>query len=340
MRRIILMFTGVVALTLATSVGPLVEEAEAAGPDRVDCMYPFWVGFAPLHLAKELGYFQDQGITVTEIVDDDRSNALSAMARGDIDCYLRSVGEYQGRPRTPETTGKVIGVIDVSLGGDGLIAEKDIQTPCDLEGKTVAAEPNIPGLLLMQHAMKEQCGLTIDAVRLKDIATADAIGVFTDPEVDAVVAYEPVLTQALKASGKEGAHVLLSSADYPGMITDTIIARTENLESQPEKYVKLLRGIYKAVDYYRENPEPAIEIMADHFDLTPAEYKEVLKNIEYYGLEEAVEFMGTHGEPGKLHGIFADAMQLNIEAGAADVKLEADEQIDNSIITRLVESDG
>jgi NitT/TauT family transport system substrate-binding protein len=62
-----------------------------------------------------------------------------------------------------------------------------------------------------------------------------------------------------------------------------------------------------------------------------------MANLEYTSYEQAVEFMGVDGNPGKLHGIFDEVMQLNLENGAADTKLDANQQIDNSIVTGLFE---
>jgi NitT/TauT family transport system substrate-binding protein len=322
----------------ALALGGASGKAGAAGPDELVCAYPFWVGFAPLHLANELGYFEDEGITVEEIIDDDYSNGVAAMERGDIDCYLRSVGEYQGRPRTAESQGTIIGTIDVSDGGDGVVAAGDIRSICDLEGKVFASEPNLPSTLLAQMALKEECNLSIEDVEWKRIASADAVAVMADESVAAVGAYEPVLTQTVEANEARGAHVLLSSRDFPGLITDAIIARTENLHDQPEKYVKLLRGIYRAIDFFNADPDEAIPIMAARFDLTPDEFKEVLQNIYYTDLAASLELMGTDGEPGRLHGLFGEIMQLNLENGAADVELKAAQHIDNSIITEVAES--
>src|SRR5215210_1593262 len=66
-------------------------QANAAVGDanKITCMYPVWVGFGPVHLANELGYFKEEGLEVEEILDDDMPNAIAAMERGDIDCYLR-----------------------------------------------------------------------------------------------------------------------------------------------------------------------------------------------------------------------------------------------------------
>ena len=50
-------------------------------------------------------------------------NGIAAMERGDIDCYLRTVGEYQGLGRRKDTQGIIIGTIDLSTGGDGWAAD-------------------------------------------------------------------------------------------------------------------------------------------------------------------------------------------------------------------------
>jgi len=324
---------------ISTILGALAFSAagfagSAAADDTISCAYPFWPGFAPVHLAQELGYFAEEGLTVNETFDDDRSNVLPALERGDIQCDMRTVGEHQGRPRTPETQGTIIGTIDISLGGDGVVADGSIKTAADLKGKVFAAEPNVPARLLAQLALKEH-GLTFADLEVRDIASADAIAVFADPEVAAAATYEPTLTQALKASNKEGAHILVSSKDYPGLITDVIVARTDDLKANPEQYRKFLRGVYRAIDYFKTNHAEAIKIMAPHFKLSPEEYEELLVNLEYTPYEEAVEYLGTSGQRGKLHDLFDTVMQLNIENGAADVKLDSNQQIDNSIITDL-----
>ena len=306
----------------------------SAADDTISCAYPFWPGFAPVHLAQELGYFQQEGLTVNETFDDDRSNVLPALERGDIQCDMRTVGEHQGRPRTAQTQGTIIGTIDVSLGGDGVVADGTIKNAGDLKGKIFAVEPNVPARLLAQMELKKY-GLTLKDLQVKDIASADAIAIFADPNVPAVATYEPTLSQALKASNKKGAHILVSSKDYPGLITDVIVARTDDLKENPDKYKRFLRGVYRAIDFFNNDHAKAVEIMAPHFKLDAATYEDVLKNLTYTSYEEAVEFMGTDGKRGKLHDVFDEIMALNLENGAADTKLDSNQQIDNSIVTGL-----
>jgi len=96
-----------------------------------------------------------------------------------------------------------------------------------------------------------------------------------------------------------------------------------------------LRGVYRAIDFFNKDHAKAVEIMAPHFKLDAATYEDVLKNLTYTSYEEAVEFMGTGGKRGKLHDVFDEIMGLNLENGAADTKLDSNQQIDNSIVTGL-----
>src|SRR4029450_156148 len=256
------------------AVLPMASAQAAVGqPDKGTCMYPVWVGFGPLHLANELGYFREEGIEVEEILDDDMPNGIAAMERGDIDCYLRAVGEYQGLGRRKETQGIIIGTIDLSTGGDGWAADQSIKSVCDLKGKTIAVEPNLPARVIMQMALKKECNLSIKDTNLSDIAAADAVGVFSDPKVAAVGTYEPVLSQVVSAHPERGAHILVSSKDYNDLILDIIMAHTGELKAHPNKYVKFLRSIYRAIDYYNAHQEESIPTIAKQFSITPDDFK-------------------------------------------------------------------
>ncbi len=306
-----------------------------ADESTIRILTPTWVGFAPALVASDLGYFKDEGLTVTMNFDDDRSNVMAAYARGDIDVDMRTVGEHQGRPRDETTPGVIIGTIDESLGGDGVIVDGTINSVADMKGKTVAVEPNIPARLLLQLELKK-VGLTLKDLNVKDIATADTVAVFADPSVPVVATYEPFMSQAVKALPERKPRVLISSKDYPGIIIDVITARQDDLKAYPDKYKKFLRGVYKAVDYYKTNPAGFIKLAAPHFNLTEAEVKDILDtSLVYTDYKEASDYIGAPGKPGKLFGIFDTVMQLNLENGAADNKLDPAKEIDPSVIPGL-----
>jgi NitT/TauT family transport system substrate-binding protein len=320
---------------LAAGTFAVFSSGPSAADENIRILAPTWPGFAPVLVADDLGYFKDEGITIDMKFEDDRSNVLAAFARGDIEVDMRTVGEHQGRPRDETTPGIIIGTIDESLGGDGVIVDETIKTVADMKGKTVAVEPNIPARLLLQLELKK-AGLTLKDVDLKEIATADTVAVFSDTSVPVVATYEPFMSQAVKNLPDRKGRILISSKDYPGIIIDIITARQDDLKANPEKYKKFLRGVYKAVDYYKSNPADFIKLAAPHYNLSEAEVKEILDtSLVYTDYKAASEYIGAPGAPGKLYGIFDTVMDLNVDYGAADKKLDAAGQIDPSVIGGL-----
>ena len=318
-----------------SAVFALLLTTPANADDTIRILTPTWPGFAPVLVANDLGYFEDEGITVIMNFDDDRANVLAAMTRGDIEVDMRTVGEHQGAPRDENTPGVIIGTIDELLGGDGVIVDGTIETVADMKGKTVAVEPNIPARLLLQLELKK-AGLTLDDVEIKQIATADTVAVFADPSIPIVATYEPFMSQTVKNLPDRNPRILISSKDYPGVVIDIITARKDDLAANPEKYKKFLKGIYKAIDYYKTNPDDFIKLAAPHYNLSEEEVKEILDtSLVYTDYATTSDYIGSPGKPGKLYEIFDTVMQLNIDYGAADKMLDVNNQIDPSVIPGL-----
>jgi NitT/TauT family transport system substrate-binding protein len=328
---------GLLALGAATAF--LATAATAKAEDTIRILCPTWSGYAPVFVASDLGYFKAMGLTVDLKFDDERADVMAAMARGDIEMDMRTVGEYQGRPRDPSTPGIIIGTIDESLGGDGVVADGSIKSVQDLKGKIVASELNIPGRLLLQLELHKY-GMTLKDVQLKEIATADTVSVFADSSVSAVVSYQPYLSQALKVDSFRKPTEIVSSATYPGYIVDVIIVRADDLKKNPQKYRNFLIGIYKAIDYYNSNPDGFIKLAAPHYQLSPADFKASIDgSLVYTGLSDTQKEIGTPTDPGTLYGVFDTLMGLNLENGAADHKLSAKQSIDSSVISTISQSD-
>lgn len=325
------------SLLSATALATLLALPAAAQDTTIRVLAPTWVGFAPALVAQDLGCYEEEGVTLDFRFEDDRANVMAAMERGDIDADMRTVGEHQGRPRVPETPGTIIGTIDISVGGDGVLVDGSIESVADLEGQTIAIEPNIPARLLLQMELAK-VGLSINDVELREIATADTIAVFSDTSIAAVGTYEPFLSQALDIVTDREPRVLVSSREEPDIIVDIITARDGALEENPAKFESLLRCVYRAVDFQRENPAEFSELAAPYFGLTAEDVTEIIEtSMAYTTYEEAVEFLGTGGEPGRLHAVFDEVMELNIDYGAADTVLDASEEIDNALLTGLFE---
>ena len=196
-------------------------------------------------------------------------------------------------------------------------------------------EPNLPARLIMQMALKDQCGLSISDTNLLDIAAADAIGVFADTNVAAVGTYEPVLSQVVTTHTDRGAHIVASSKDYDDLILDIVMVHTDELKAHPDKYRRFLKAVYRAVDYFYANQEEAIPIIAAHFSVTPDDFRQTLPNFRYTGLDEAQALIGSVDEEGRVYQVFRDAMELNLDFGASDEELLPENHIDRSVVNQV-----
>jgi len=314
----------------------LASAAPASAADLIRCVYPFWFGFAPVPVAIELGYFAEEDLEVTTVFDNDRANVLPAFESGDLDCTMRTIGEYMSRPRTPDMPGTVIGTIDVSVGADGVVAGPEIETVEDLIGKVFAGEINHPGTVMTQHALS-QLGHSMEDLEVRLINTDDSIAVFEDDEVAAVATWEPMMSNIVDNTSKDGSKILLSSADFDGLITDVIIVHDDDLEANPEKYKKFLRGIYRAIDLYKSDPDAFLAAAAPAFDVTPEEMAADLGGVQYTTYEESLTFLGAADGPGTLGQIFSDLNDINLSLDLQDAGLDYGNHIDAGLQQGLFE---
>lgn len=314
-------------LALGTLAG-----ASAKADDAIRCAYPFWFGFAPAPVADKMGYFAEEGITFDAVFDNDRANVLPALESGDINCTMRTIGEHMSRPLRADSNLVVIGVIDISVGADGVVAAPGIDSVKDLVGKTFAGEINHPGTVMTAHALKE-AGYSLDDVNLRLIATDDSPAVFEDSEVAAVATWEPMMSEIVANTSRSGSKILLSSKDFQGLITDVVIVNRQDYEANREKYAAFMRGIYRAVDLYNNDPAKFLELAAPGFDVTPDQMKVDLGGVYYTSYEDAQAFLG--GDAPKLKQVIEDLTAINVDLDLMDAAIAYEAMVDPTLTDGL-----
>ncbi len=305
------------SISALTAALMLTAGGAASAADTIRCAYPFWFGFAPVPVAIKLGYFAEESLEVSTVFDNDRANVMPGLEIGDIDCTMRTIGEHMSRPLTANSDLVVIGVIDVSVGADGVVAAGDIKSATDLVGKTFAGEINHPGTVMTAYALK-QAGFSMKDVNVRLIATDDAQAVFEDPKVAAVATWEPMMSEIVANSSRKGSHILLSSKDFNGLVTDVIIVNKSSYQSNREKYRKFLRGIYRAVDLYNKDPAAFLAAAAPAFDVTPDQMAADLAGVYYTSYEDAQIYLGSSGQPAKLKQVVDSLNEINVELDLMD----------------------
>ena len=243
--------------------------------------YPTWVGFALFNLAEEKGIFEKHGIKVNLSVIDDESQYASAMISNSIQAIAHVIDREIVNYSSGATEQAVVG-IDESLGADGLIATKEIQSIADLKNKTVAVCKSSTSYFLLL-TMLEKNGIDPSELTLEDLQPSDAGAAFLAGKVDAAVTWEPWLSQA---SQREGGHLLASSKDYPNTIVDVVCFSSKFIEENPTTVQNFVDAWYETMAYYEANPDESSEIMGKAMGISTDEFKAQMEGVHMLNQED------------------------------------------------------
>ncbi|MEM7048367.1 MAG: ABC transporter substrate-binding protein [Acidobacteriota bacterium] len=259
-----------------------------------------WVGSGPFYLAEERDFFD--GLEVELEVLDDAAGRRSALASGALDAMLATVDDFANAAAAGVPAVAVLKTDD-SLGADGIVAGSEIRSVAELAGKTIAFPQGMPSHFFLLN-VAERNGLAISEVKPRFMEAGEAGGAFVAGKVDAAVTWEPWLSQA---SDREGGHVLATTREYPGLISDILVVRRDVLFERPADLVKLLSGWFRAVELWQQEESASNRSMAAALGLAEDDFAAMVAGIKYADLEENLAYFGV-GEGG------GSAFDLTFEA--------------------------
>jgi NitT/TauT family transport system substrate-binding protein len=286
-----------------------------------------WVGFGPLYLAKEKGFFKDSGVDVDLIILTGLAERNSSLKSGQIDGLAAPV-DYFVLSAGNHLETDIAMAIDESSGGDGIVAKKSIEKFEDLRGKRVAFQRGLPSEFFLR-ALLDQHGVRLDELQSIDMETAQAGAAFIANQVDAAVVWEPWLT---KAREEGGGYILASTKEYPNLIVDCLAFNKAVVSRSSEDVQKIVSAILKAIDYWKEHPDEANAIMAPHFEVDAAKYGDILTGLKFCDLARNRQYFGTDATPGPIFDVAKRASQIWLEAKVIEVPVKPESIISTNFV--------
>ena len=174
--------------------------------------------------------------------------------------------------------------------------------------------------------------MTQNDVEVVNMAATDAGVAFAAGQVDAAVTWEPALSQGAAAPN---GHILLTSADKPGLITDVVAATDATLKDKSDDVKAFVRAWYKAIDFIKTNPDEANAIMAKGVGgwlSDPKVFAETLSEIEYLGKDQNAAFFGTADAPGQISNTLGTALDVWKGFGRIQVEVKPSDMIDYDFV--------
>lgn len=227
-----------------------------------------WAGYDPFILADKLDLFNKNGVQLELTRFSSATKEMQAMQDGVIqgggftldEVFSLIQNGYQG---------KVVLIVDYSMGGDMIIGQSTIRNLADLEGKVVGYEGSVVGEFLLDQALSSH-GVKKSAVTLVNVQAERWLSAFNNKEVDALVCFNPVASRLLH---KYEGNLLFSSADIPFEIIDVLLFSKPFYHDHQAAIGNILKAWFEALRYIDEQPDHAAKIITSVKNTTVDNYK-------------------------------------------------------------------
>ncbi len=233
------------------------SQRHPAPQNRIRFAVPGFQSSALVLLAEAKGFFRDERV--------DPSFEFRATGRDCLDLVLRGQADLAVVFETPTMHALLAGhrlsiltEVHSSEMNTAVVARKDhgINDAGDLLGKKIAVVSKtnaefLLGLFLRTHLVD------INQVQIQKMSIAEAVENLANGNVDAAALWQPYVSQSTAKDPEQ--FVLLRSSFYSEL--SMLTGLRDNLESQKETVVAVLRALMRARDFYDNHQREAREIV-------------------------------------------------------------------------------
>jgi NitT/TauT family transport system substrate-binding protein len=289
-----------------------------------------WPGSYWVDVAWQKGWFRDAGLNVERVnVDYKYFSALDDVVNGKLD----TIGFSQfDLVRHVAAGADLVGIaaLDYSEGAEALVAHAGTEHLRDLKGKRLSLHRGTY-LEFLLAIVAEREGFNLADLTLVDQPGETAIEDFKAGRVDAVLVWEPYVTEALAAGGVS----LFSAADFPGLTYSVLSMRHEFIRMHPQEVAALVRVWHQAEIFIRDHPHEACGIVAQLLGYSVEEVEALMKNVRIVDLADNGRAFSYAAGFESLHGSWRRLNDYMLERGLVAERVESAGHLDSGFIRRL-----
>lgn len=302
------------------------------------------IQFYPWYLAEELGYFEEEGLSVTLEAADGSSAAIQQLIAGNADAALPAPGAFLQGVATGQPLRWVFSFQYSNIFTLVTPSDSGIESVEDLQDGSVGISELSGGEVPLVRAVLREAGLQEGPdVELVPVGEGSALTVQA-LETGQIDAYSSSVFDiaAIRAAGIEVTEILPDeAASYPA---DGVVTSQETLESRRDDLVGFLRATAKAIVFTEENPAATFNILSDvapeefEDETIAREFFEVSTNLNTLPPELAGEPIGSHFEEGfqRYHDFLLEGGE---EEGALPEPVDLEAALDESLLAEANEFD-
>lgn len=220
---------------------------------------------APIHIAIENGYFEEEGLKF-EAINVESAVISEAVGTGQVDAGFGLVGKFvqpleNGLPMKL-TAGIHTGCTKLVVPNDS-----DIQTVADLKGKKigVASLADSPCLTAKRSLAKAGIGVTAENMEVEFVvySNTDLPMALQNGAIDAYCAADPAVSKAQEEYNLRAIIDTTADDEYKDEYCCLSFVTTNLAENYPDLAAKYTRAVMKAAKWIEENSKEAARIQLE-----------------------------------------------------------------------------
>lgn len=259
-----------------------------------------WPGYAPLHLAQSSGFYpqpiQLKTFRSTSQVERALRNEIIDAAAVTLDEFL-TLRQY-----IPDL--QIVLVLDVSHGGDGIVANHPITSVSDLAGKSVAVNATTLGNYVLKRALSIE-NIPLESIKPVTFPANFHPKMLRDGKVDAAVSYNPYLSVMMA----EGAHLIFDSSRIPGEIFGVLVAPSATIRNRRRDIESSIVGWFAALQKISEQPAQTHAQIAAYLGIDQTQVVTQLSGLLFPGPQQALNMIEINRK-GSVNGSIAKLAEI------------------------------
>ncbi len=231
----------------------------------------------------------------TFIQNEDYGTSLNDFLKGNADAATLTIYEAL-LAASKGISLKIVLLLDYTIGSDGVVAKKSIQSLQDLKGKRIGVEQGTIAHFTVLK-MLEKAGLDQADVQLVDLGLEELQQAFLHVKVDAVGTYEPYMSNLARQGN---GHIIFSSIEIPRAICDVLFIKNAIARDHPDVIDHWIEAWNDILNYTGNDPEEYLRTL-NRLNGTPIpEIKESFSGIFFATMAENRRAFGTPDNQGYL----------------------------------------
>ncbi|OZB45606.1 MAG: nitrate ABC transporter substrate-binding protein [Thiomonas sp. 15-66-11] len=236
-----------------------------------------WIGYGPFYVAAAKGFFKKYGLDAKLQNFNDPALIPSAIASKAVDGGMLTYDQVIGSDAKGLHL-QVVMPIDYSNGADAIVAKTDITKISQFKGQKIGYNPLSPSDFLLSYALLKN-GMGEKDIQSVSMTPEQVPAAMASGGIPIGVTYEPSLSQIVAMGDGKKFHVVFSSKDAPGLITDVLVFNKAYIAEHPKEVKATIQAYLEGLAYMKSDPDDADAIIGKAMGISAKDVKDQMSGV-------------------------------------------------------------